>query len=171
MRNLQQLLVSYARHHRDPRNIRTHFLGIPMIVLALVALLARVPLPLAGASLADVAVLLAVLYYLRLSLGLGMCMVVFMLLMLWGGTWLAALPQRFWLGGCAALFVVGWLCQFVGHAYEGSRPAFVDDLTGLAIGPLFVVVEWLGLLGLLPELRAAIEREAGPVVRVAKRGH
>jgi uncharacterized membrane protein YGL010W len=27
-------------------------------------------------------------------------------------------------------FVVGWVIQFVGHYYEGKKPAFVDDLLG-----------------------------------------
>ena len=29
-----ELLVQYARYHRDPRNMASHFLGIPLIVLA-----------------------------------------------------------------------------------------------------------------------------------------
>jgi uncharacterized membrane protein YGL010W len=61
------------------------------------------------------------------------------------------------------MFVVGWVIQFVGHHYEGRKPAFVDDLTGLIVGPLFVVVEAGFLLGLRSELKQAIEERAGPV--------
>ena len=35
-------LSSYADYHRDPRNIFTHYIGVPMIMWAVVILLARV---------------------------------------------------------------------------------------------------------------------------------
>ena len=60
------------------------------------------------------------------------------------------------------LFVVGWIIQFVGHIFEGRKPAFVDDITGLIIGPLFVVTEAGFLMGLRPELEEQIEQRAGP---------
>ena len=41
MRSTPDLLIQYARYHRDPRNIATHLVGIPMIVLAVAVLLAR----------------------------------------------------------------------------------------------------------------------------------
>ena len=40
-RPARELLVQYARYHRDRRNIATHFVGIPMIVFAISVLLAR----------------------------------------------------------------------------------------------------------------------------------
>ncbi|MNR63689.1 hypothetical protein D3C85_1860840 [compost metagenome] len=55
------------------------------------------------------------------------------------------------------------MIQFVGHHYEGRKPAFVDDLMGLIIGPLFVVVELGFLLGMRLELKKAIEDTVGPV--------
>ncbi|MNT74574.1 hypothetical protein D3C72_2134020 [compost metagenome] len=60
------------------------------------------------------------------------------------------------------MFVVGWVIQFVGHHYEGRKPAFVDDVTGLIIGPLFVVAELGFLLGLRKEVEHAVEERAGP---------
>ncbi|SCK25121.1 Uncharacterized membrane protein YGL010W [Vogesella sp. LIG4] len=170
MRNLQQQLVNYACYHRDPRNIRTHLIGVPLIVLAVATLLAGVPL--AGVSVAHVAILLVVLYYLRLSRVLGACMAVVMLLALWGGIRLAALPPPGGLLTGGGLFVLGWAFQLLGHVYEGRKPAFVDDLVGLLIGPLFVLVECLFRLGLLRGLQTEIEQQAGPVaVRRADHGH
>jgi len=32
------------------------------------------------------------------------------------------------------LFVVGWIFQFVGHAFEGKRPEFFKDLRFLFVG-------------------------------------
>ena len=40
-----------------------------------------------------------------------------------------------------AIFVVGWALQYWGHYFEGMKPAFYDDVMGLAIGPLFVLAE------------------------------
>lgn len=61
-----------------------------------------------------------------------------------------------------ALFLLGWVFQFVGHYYEGRKPAFVDDLVGLLVGPMFVVAEGLFSLGWGKSLLAEIERRVGP---------
>jgi hypothetical protein len=65
-------------------------------------------------------------------------------------------------GATAGLFFGGWALQFVGHYFEGRKPAFMDDLRGLLDGPLFLVAEAAFALGLSPELRAEVERRAGP---------
>ena len=40
-----------------------------------------------------------------------------------------------WMGWTAlALFVVGWLFQFVGHAFEGKPPEFLSDWRFLLVG-------------------------------------
>jgi uncharacterized membrane protein YGL010W len=35
-------------------------------------------------------------------------------------------------------FVVGWIFQFVGHGYEGKKPAFLRNLVHLLVGPLWI---------------------------------
>jgi len=35
------------------------------------------------------------------------------------------------------LFVVGWILQFVGHAFEGKMPSFFSDPKYLLIGPMW----------------------------------
>ena len=165
MKTLQAHLVNYAAYHRDLRNIHTHFVGIPLIVLAVAVLLACVPLGLGLSALPPV-LLGAIVFYLRLDWGLGALMALLMLLAGWAGTQLAALSWGGWLG--LGLFVAGWVIQFVGHWYEGRKPAFVDDLVGLLVGPLFVVAEWLFLLGFYRDLQACIIEGAGPVRSVQK---
>ena len=83
--------------------------------------------------------------------------------MLVGGQWVALQTTAVWLATGVGLFAVGWVIQFVGHYYEGRKPAFVDDLVGLIVGPLFVVAEWAFALGLRKEVQAAIEQRSGPV--------
>jgi uncharacterized membrane protein YGL010W len=35
------------------------------------------------------------------------------------------------------LFVLGWVCQFVGHAIEGNQPAFFKNPVYLFVGPMW----------------------------------
>lgn len=165
MRTLEDQLSKYAAHHRDPRNIATHFVGIPLIVLAVTVLLSR-PAFTTGGLLVSPAVAVAIamsIYYLRLSLGLGSLMSALLALCVWFGTWAAELPTASWLAVGVGGFVVGWVFQFVGHFWEGRKPAFVDDLMGLIIGPLFVVAEALFGLGFLRDLKGRVESRSGPV--------
>ena len=166
MKTLVDQLSQYAAYHRDRRNIATHFIGIPMIVLAVAIVLARPVLAQVGGLQLSAATLLVVataLYYLRLDLKLGAVMAVLWALTLWCAQTVAALSTAAWLGWGVGLFVVGWLFQFVGHYWEGRKPAFVDDLVGLIVGPLFVVAEWAFALGLRKDVQAAIEQRSGPV--------
>ncbi|MFM0341250.1 Mpo1 family 2-hydroxy fatty acid dioxygenase [Paraburkholderia fungorum] len=167
MRTLTEQLTQYAAYHRDRRNIATHFIGIPMIVLALAVLLSR-PAFAYGAlpfALSPAWVLFAVatVYYLILDVPLGAMMALVSVLCVACGQWLAAQSTLAWLATGIGLFLVGWVFQFIGHvAYEHRKPAFVDDVMGLVIGPLFVLAEALFGFGLRPALREAIEARVGP---------
>ena len=165
MRNLGEQLTQYAGYHRDRRNIACHFVGIPAIYLAVVILLSRPVLfvawglPVTPAVIVGVA---ALVFDLLLDRALGVAMVLLTALAWWGGATLAAGPTSLWLGAGLGLFLVGWAVQLVGHGFEGRKPAFLDDVVGLLIGPLFIVAEAGFLLGLRPALRAEIERGVGP---------
>jgi uncharacterized membrane protein YGL010W len=164
LRSLIDHLAGYAAYHRDRRNIATHFVGIPMIVVAIVILLSRPEFTVAGLPLspASIAALLAVLFYLALDRALGLVMAVLLAAALWLGVAVAAQSTATWLAAGIVLFVIGWAIQFVGHYYEGRKPAFLDDLLGLLIGPLFVVAELGFAMGFRHELRDAIEARVGP---------
>lgn len=165
MKSLVDHLSQYAAYHRDPRNIASHFIGIPLIVVAVAVLLSRPAWSMAGLSWSP-ALLLALaasVFYLRLELRLGVLMTVLMGLSVWVGQVLAAHGTGLWLSCGLGLFVIGWVIQFIGHYYEGRKPAFVDDLSGLIVGPLFVVAELAFLLGLRHDLKQAIEQRSGPV--------
>ncbi|MEO7336452.1 MAG: Mpo1-like protein, partial [Caldimonas sp.] len=69
-----------------------------------------------------------------------------------------------WLTWGVGVFVIGWLIQFIGHWYEGKKPAFVDDVIGLLVAPMFIVAEGLFALGWNLPLLHEIELRAGPTV-------
>lgn len=167
MKSLVDHLSQYAAYHRDPRNIASHFIGIPLIVVAVAVLLSRPEWAVGGLwiSPAVITALASAWFYLRLELKLGVLMTVLMGLSVWAGHVLAQQSTMAWLSSGLAMFVIGWVIQFVGHHYEGRKPAFVDDLSGLIVGPLFVVAELAFMLGMRHELKGQIEARAG-VVRV-----
>jgi len=162
MKTLTDQLAGYAAYHRDRRNIALHFVGIPLIVLAVEILLSRAafaigPLRTTPATIGSAIV---ALYYLKLDLRLGAIMAALLALGAWLGAAVAAQTSQIWLGTGIGLFAIGWAIQFVGHVYEGRKPAFLDDVIGLIIGPLFVVAEALFLLGLRDDLKDALSARA-----------
>lgn len=165
--NADDLMVRYARYHRDQRNIATHMVGVPMIVFGIGVLLARATVGPAdpGLSLAWLAWGVATLWYCsRGHLLLGLAVSLFNALLFA----LAHLASRgslnLWLSWGLGFFGAGWIVQFIGHYYEGKKPAFTEDFTGLLVGPMFVTAEVLFALGLARPMLREIERRAGPTV-------
>lgn len=159
MSGLTQQLAQYAAYHRNPRNVATHCLGIPMIILGLDILLSR---PLLGTVFIPVtpALLLSLLlsiYYLKSSLTLGAVMTAWLLAFAAFAWHLAMLSFATWLWSGLGLLIAGWILQFIGHYYEGRKPAFFDDLRGLLIGPGFIAVELLNRFGLFRTLSQRIQ--------------
>jgi uncharacterized membrane protein YGL010W len=167
LKPVEQVLTQYAAYHRDRRNIATHFVGVPMIVFAIILALATVAVPVGGIVLTAAAALsiVACIYYLLLDRVLGIAMAIVMFLMCAGASEVTA---RFSTGAvlviALAVFVVGWALQFLGHRYEGMKPAFFDDVRQLIIGPLFVCAEAFFMLGGRPELRRYVESRVGPTL-------
>lgn len=163
MKTLVEQLSQYAAYHRDRRNIMTHFVGIPMIVASVCVLLSRPVLveDVAWATPAAIASLLATLYYLRLDLRYGVVMGAFLGACLAWAASLNDLSTMAWVQVGGGLFFVGWVFQFIGHYFEGRKPAFVDDLVGLIIGPLFVAAEAGFLMGWRKDVEDAVVARAG----------
>ena len=167
MKSVEENLTQYAAYHRDRRNIATHFAGVPMIVFAVVLALAT-----ASFTVADVAFTLAAVvctaasaYYLRQDLAFGLAMAVVLLAMCAAASEITARASTgAALGTALLVFTAGWALQFLGHKYEGMKPAFFDDVMQLVIGPLFVCAEVFFLLGAKPRLRRYIEERVGPIV-------
>ncbi|MFM7971309.1 MAG: DUF962 domain-containing protein [Betaproteobacteria bacterium] len=169
MRDTTTLLVQYARYHRDPRNIATHLVGIPLIVVGIGVLLSHPAIPLDPGSpwvLSPAWALwaAAALWYItRGNPVVALSVIAANGLAMSLAHWVAFEVGEQWVAWGAGLFVAGWIIQFIGHYYEGRKPAFMDDLIGLLVGPMFVCAEILFALRLCRDLRETIEAEAGPV--------
>ena len=165
MKTLLDQLSNYADYHRSERNITTHLIGVPMIVLALMVLLSRPTWVVNDLALSPAVFIVVVLllYYLRLHIAMGLIMSALLVSGLFLSAWVATLDDAIWLAAGVGGFLLGWVIQFVGHYFEGRKPAFFDDVMGLAIGPLFVVAEVLFKFGLFSELAQEVENRSGPV--------
>src|SRR5438309_1028058 len=113
MKNLVEQLSMYAAYHRDRRNIATHFIGIPMIVVGIATLLARPAWIVGGLPLSPVWLVtgLSLIFYFALDVRFGLAMTAFMGLSVWAGVTLAAHSTAVWLTSALGLFIVGWAIQ------------------------------------------------------------
>jgi uncharacterized membrane protein YGL010W len=167
MKSGVEQLTMYAAYHRDRRNIATHFVGVPLIVLGVVILLSRPTfffLDGVAVTPALVGTFAAVIYYFVLDKWLATALTAFLVVCIWIGQLIAPMPTFYWLSWGFGVFLTGWAIQFVGHYYEQKKPAFVDDLIGLMIGPLFVAAELAFAIRLRQPLQAQIESVVGPTL-------
>jgi uncharacterized membrane protein YGL010W len=131
MQQIQYLFADYAEAHQTKGNKLFHRMGIPLIVLTLMGMLARVEL--GPADLALVVIALSTVFYLTLDWRLAIPMLAVSL----GFWWLGRLIPFWW---NVAGFVLGWIFQFIGHSfYEHKQPKFLRNLTHLMVGPLWIL--------------------------------
>jgi uncharacterized membrane protein YGL010W len=158
MKSAVEQLSTYKSVHLNRKNIRTHFVGVPMIIWSIALLLAsfsfeiesdfisnslgleRVNFTMAG--IFSVGVLI---YYLILSVPLGILAFVLFGPLMWSVHYVVNVEYHIIIA--ISIFVIGWVIQFIGHHYEKAKPAFMDDINQLLIGPLFVIAEIYFLLG------------------------
>jgi uncharacterized membrane protein YGL010W len=133
MRDISSLFADYASHHQTKGNKAFHRVGIPLIVLTLLGMLARVPVY--GPVTAGI-LLIAVseVVYFMLEWRLALVMFVLSAGMYYVAGWWIPL----WLN--VSLFVLGWIFQFIGHSvYEKKSPAFLTNFLHLLVGPLWIL--------------------------------
>lgn len=143
-RPVDRFFAAYSDDHRHPTNQLLHVLCVPAIVWSLLALVYCIPLGegVRVGLLAAVTTLAAVAFWCWLSPALGCGSAVLMAVAWWS---VAALHAA--LGGAAlawlaaAVFIIAWIGQFIGHHFEGRRPSFLTDLVYLMIGPVWVLAK------------------------------
>ena len=131
MRDIRSLFADYAAYHQTKGNKAFHRLGIPLIMLTLIGMLTRVAVGRVDAAMA--LILVSEIVYFMLEWRLALVMLVISVAFYFAG---AAIP--FWIN--VALFVLGWIFQFVGHSvYEHKQPAFLTNFLHLLVGPLWIL--------------------------------
>lgn len=130
----QQLALDfkeYESYHGSFENKLTHYIGIPLIVVSLLGLLARLGITVLSVRV-DAALLLmlsVMVFYFALEWKLALPFSGVVLAGYWVGTQLS-LPLLW------SVFVLGWVAQFLGHAvFEKRSPVFFSNLRHLLIGP------------------------------------
>lgn len=152
MRDMHQWFGSYAADHRNPTNRAIHWVCVPVIMWAVIAALWTIPSTTAWTrpgAWAVLAMFLAFLFYRRLSRKLGYAMgIAFIVSGAIASALYNALGPRALLIVAAVLFVAAWIGQFIGHAIEGRRPAFLTNVVQLLIGPAWLMGKLLRRLGI-----------------------
>lgn len=153
MRPIEYWLLAYQKSHRHPINIIIHKICVPIIVCSIFGLLWSLPTPQLPAipwwiNWATAPSILVVFFYVRLSKKLALGMALWFCCLTFLYRWLdSTLSIPFWLPLCG-IFIGAWVLQFIGHALEGKKPSFLQDLIFLLIGPLWVLVPLYTKLGI-----------------------
>ncbi len=144
MRTLNQWLAEYGESHTNDTNKLIHWICVPAIFFSITGLLYCIKLPWfiidnLQLNVAMVILLFTSVYYLLLSISIGIGMLFF-------GIFCLAicyvvenfLPVSLWVF-CIIIFIAAWIGQFYGHKIEGEKPSFLKDIQFLLIGPAWLM--------------------------------
>jgi uncharacterized membrane protein YGL010W len=159
---LEEQMAFYASYHQDARNKATHFVGVPLIMLALLIPLSFMRIEILGFGVTPAMLLAAAVlaYYFVLDVALALAMLLVLGVLIWLAELIAArgaVQGWTWFG---VLFVGGWMLQLVGHMFEGRKPALADNLFQIFVAPIFLAAEIFFALGYKPGLHAAVQERA-----------
>jgi uncharacterized membrane protein YGL010W len=160
MKSAEEQLSTYKSVHLNKRNVFTHFIGVPAIIWSLALLMSLISTQvdiLDARYTVNFAMLffgLTLLYYFKLHFRLSIGLFLFILPVVYSTQKIALSENALLIA--MAVFIVGWIIQFIGHAYEKAKPAFIDDLNQLLIGPFFLMAEIYFMLGFEKTLEKTI---------------
>jgi uncharacterized membrane protein YGL010W len=161
MQAFDKLILDYTAYHIDTRNKLTHFVGVPMIVYAI--FIATAWFRYIGgeggpfASYATVLFIMLAIFYIKLNRQVGIAVTAAMFPLLWAADCVVRTSFSLSVKHFLVAFIVGWLIQFVGHWFEGRKPALFDNITQSLNAPIFLVTEVFFMLGGLKDLKAKVE--------------
>ena len=162
MQTLEQQMSFYAAYHQDARNKATHFVGVPMIIFGLFIALGWARIEAGGVTLTAAMLLAAVVlvWYFLLDVPLALAMLVANAVLLYLADLVSVQPIATGALWFIAFFGGGWVIQLIGHAYEGRKPALVDNFFQIFVAPIFLAAEVFFALGYKPGLHAAVQKRA-----------
>jgi uncharacterized membrane protein YGL010W len=172
MKPLADQMSVYAAYHRHPVNRGIHFIGIPAIVWSIMVFLGFLTIAQVSnleVTAAHVAVILLLGWYLALDFPLGVASVVVFTALLVSALQLIAYDATVALAAGGAVFVLGWVVQFIGHGvWEKRRPALMDNLFQVFVAPIFLVAETAFALGLRKGLHDEVRQKMQAHLPAAK---
>ncbi len=162
MQTLEQQMSFYAAYHQDARNKASHFIGVPMIIFGLFIALGWARLEVGGATLTAAMLLAAVVlvWYFLLDVPLALAMLAVNAVLLYLADRVSTQPVTTGAVWFAVFFGGGWVIQLIGHAWEGRKPALVDNFFQIFVAPIFLAAEVFFALGYKPALHAAVQKRA-----------
>ena len=130
MRTVEILFERYGEFHRNSANKTIHWICVPLIVWSLLGMLWS-----ASPIVACIAVAASMAFYAWLSLPIAVGMLGVIALMVYPLTLLGSRTLVVSVG----VFVAAWIGQFIGHVLEGRKPAFLEDIRSLLVGPAWLL--------------------------------
>ncbi|REC46447.1 Mpo1 family 2-hydroxy fatty acid dioxygenase [Chryseobacterium pennipullorum] len=146
MRKVDLLFAEYSKSHRNATNKFIHWICVPLIFWAILGFTSLVPSPhfctsyfgcLSTVSL--IVILLATLFYIRLSFLIGI-MMIFVMMALEHLIYLTniSLGKQSWIV-YLSIFAITWIFQVIGHKREGKKTSFLKDIQLMLIGPIWLL--------------------------------
>ena len=136
MRSFEQWMDEYGVDHTHPTNKLIHKFCVPLIMFSIIGILWSLP-RWNSINWAFVLIIPALLFYVSLKkMVMLILMIIQTLLMCWISSGLYG--QGVLLQVSITVFVFAWIGQFIGHKIEGRKPSFLQDISFLLIGPLWV---------------------------------
>lgn len=149
MKTFEQWMDEYGVDHTHPHNQLIHKICVPLIMFSIIGILwslPRVHFEQWSLNWALVLILPALLFYVSLKkIKMLFMMIVQTALMCFIAHKLYGMSVL--LKTSIIIFVLAWIGQFIGHKIEGRKPSFLQDLSFLLIGPLWVNRFFLQKLG------------------------
>lgn len=145
MRNIHDWNEEYGLYHKNRINKIIHWICIPLIIFSLFGLLSLMSYEFDigeghyKINTLGIFIILVLGYYLRLSKTLALGMLIISLLFAGIIDFISLNSKSVLLYLYLGIFILAWIGQFIGHKFEGKKPAFFKDLQFLLIGPLWLL--------------------------------
>lgn len=147
MRKIDKLLSEYGESHQNATNKAIHWVCVPLIFWSVVALISTIPPVWLKSIFGDgnlsnwavVSMVLALLYYVSLSIPLSIGMVLIFVVCLMTIKWISKIDIAPVWAVALIVFTLAWIGQFYGHKVEGKKPSFLKDVQFLMIGPAWLM--------------------------------
>lgn len=150
----------YRSYHQKPLTRYLSMFGVICLILSMMILLGWIHIVIPGIlniNLADIAIVVLLIYYFRLNWRLAALLTPILLVLLL----LAILfsykgPTAFALWSFFILFIIGLGLQMTGYLLEENHPTFSDNIGHLLIAPPILVAELAFLTGRMQDLQASL---------------